>query len=317
MNAIKNKFKLAEDKKSELPNSATKITNKEQFYRQAFSRNVGILSETQQLELSNTRVAIPGLGGVGGAHLQTLARLGVGGFHLADFDSFEVANFNRQVGARSSTLGKDKIEVASTDALDINPFLEIKRFNAGINKDNIDEFLSGVDIVVDSLDIFALETRRLLFSTAREKGIPVITTGPLAFTAPMLIFMPNSMTFDEYFGLSDDMSPDEMLLSFQIGLAPNLKYLSQFIPGSISYEKKAGPSLGLTCSLAVSMAATEVIRIIFNKKGIRAAPYYVQFDLLNQKIRKGYLPWGNRNPIQKIKYLIAKRKFLTTKKNRK
>jgi tRNA A37 threonylcarbamoyladenosine dehydratase len=55
-------------------------------YAQAFDRNIGWVTEPEQQLLRAKRIAIAGLGGVGGAHLLTLARLGIGGFHLADFD---------------------------------------------------------------------------------------------------------------------------------------------------------------------------------------------------------------------------------------
>ena len=70
-------------------------------YDLAFSRNIGWVTRDEQHDLRDKRVAIAGMGGVGGSHLLTLTRLGIGGFHLADFDTFELANFNRQAGAGS------------------------------------------------------------------------------------------------------------------------------------------------------------------------------------------------------------------------
>jgi len=80
-------------------------------YNHAFSRNIGWLTEDEQQRLRGARVAIAGLGGVGGFHLLTLARLGVGRFNIADLDRFELANFNRQAGASVSSLGRPKVEV--------------------------------------------------------------------------------------------------------------------------------------------------------------------------------------------------------------
>ncbi len=78
-------------------------------YADAFSRNIGWLTRSEQASLVNKSVAIAGMGGVGGNHLLTLARLGVGRFHIADFDTFEIHNFNRQVGATVSHLGRSKV----------------------------------------------------------------------------------------------------------------------------------------------------------------------------------------------------------------
>ena len=64
-------------------------------YHQAFSRNIGWVTAEEQELLRHKRVAIAGMGGVGGIHLLTLARLGIGAFHIADFDVFDIVNFNR------------------------------------------------------------------------------------------------------------------------------------------------------------------------------------------------------------------------------
>src|SRR5437870_7814832 len=97
-------------------------------YEEAFSRNIGWVTEAEQQVLRGKRVAIAGLGGVGGVHLLTLARLGIGKFNIADFDRFDLANFNRQIGATMPTLGRSKVEVLATMAKEINPELEIQTF---------------------------------------------------------------------------------------------------------------------------------------------------------------------------------------------
>src|SRR3954451_14653210 len=113
-------------------------------YDEAFSRNIGWVTEWEQQILRTKRVAIAGMGGVGGLHLLTLARLGIGAFNISDMDVFETVNFNRQVGASIGTLGRPKVDVMAGMALDINPTAEIRRFPNGINDDNIDDFLNGV-----------------------------------------------------------------------------------------------------------------------------------------------------------------------------
>ena len=112
-------------------------------YKQAFSRNLGLVSHEEQEKLKASTVAIAGMGGVGGDYLITLARTGIGGFHVADFDHFELANFNRQYGATLSHLGRKKSETMMGLSLDINPELHIKTFPEGITQDNLDDFLSG------------------------------------------------------------------------------------------------------------------------------------------------------------------------------
>ena len=143
-------------------------------------------------------VAIPGMGGVGGVHLMTLARLGVGGFAIADADEFSVANFNRQYGANSNTVGSCKATTMADFAKSINPEVQLNVFTELVTKNNVDQFLSGVDILIDSVDFFSIDARRLNFREAKKRGIWAITAGPIGFSTAWLVFDPNGMSFDDY-----------------------------------------------------------------------------------------------------------------------
>ena len=156
-------------------------------YHTAFSRNIGWVTEKEQLILKNKKVAIGGLGGVGGSHLIVLSRMGVGKFHISDLDVFEIANFNRQYGACISTLNKPKAEIMERTIKEINPEAEVTNFHHGITMDNLEEFLKDVDIYVDSLDIFALEIRRAVFARCYELGIPTITAAPMGMGTAMYL----------------------------------------------------------------------------------------------------------------------------------
>src|SRR3954470_546342 len=115
-------------------------------YAAAFDRNIGWLTDWEQQTLRAKRVAIAGMGGVGGFHLLTLARLGVGGFSIADFDRFDVENFNRQVGANMGTIGRPKVEVLAEMARAINPDMDLRLFAQGVQDSDIDQFLDGADL---------------------------------------------------------------------------------------------------------------------------------------------------------------------------
>lgn len=283
------------------------LNTREEYMAEAFSRNIGILTQTEQDKLADAKVAIPGMGGVGGVHLITMTRSGVGKFHIADFDTYEPVNINRQFGARVPDFGRSKIEVMKEQALSINPYLEIKKFHEGINKSNIDDFLDGVQVVIDGLDFFAFDIRRLLFNRAREKGIYVITAGPLGFSSAMLIFSPyEGMSFDEYFNIVDGMELQDKYLSFALGLAPGATHIKYMDLSRVDLESEAGPSLNIACQICGGMAATEAVRIILNKGKVKSVPHFFQFDPYVQKYRKGKLRMGNRNPVQRIKMIIVK-----------
>ena len=130
-------------------------------YETAFSRNIGWVTEREQQVLRYKRVAIAGLGGVGGRHLLTLTRLGIQNFNIADLDVFDVANLNRQLGADMTSVGRPKIEVMSELARSVNPDLDLRIFPDGVSESNLDAFLDDVDLYVDGLDFFALPARRM------------------------------------------------------------------------------------------------------------------------------------------------------------
>ncbi|MCB9980533.1 MAG: ThiF family adenylyltransferase, partial [Rhodospirillales bacterium] len=164
-------------------------------YKEAFSRNLGLLTPHEQDLLKSKKVAIAGMGGVGGVHLQTLARMGISNFHIADMDVFELANFNRQAGAMVSTLHLPKADVLKRMAEDINPECKITVFSEGVTDENMEAFLDGVDVYVDGLDFFVLDVRARLFEKCREKGIPAVTVGPIGISSACLIFHPKGMSF--------------------------------------------------------------------------------------------------------------------------
>ncbi len=159
-------------------------------YTAAYARNIGWVTSSEQSILRSQRVAIAGLGGVGGSHLLTLTRLGIGAFTLADFDIFEIANFNRQAGAALSTLDRKKTDVLVEHALDINPELDLKIFSEGIDRHNTDQFLAGADLYLDGLDFFTLQTRRAVFDRCARLGIPAVTAAPLGMGVALLNFLP-------------------------------------------------------------------------------------------------------------------------------
>lgn len=274
-------------------------------YDAAFSRNLGWLTATEQQQLRSKCIAIAGLGGVGGSHLLTLSRLGIGAFKLADFDTFDVPNFNRQAGAMVSTLGQPKVEVLTRMASDINPELKIDTFPAGVNDENLDTFLQGVDLYVDSLDFFAFDARRKMFAACAAKGIPAITAAPLGMGTAMLIFMPGRMTFEEYFRL-EGRDEFEQGIRFLLGLAPARLHMSYLVdPSRIDLANRKGPSTGMACQLCAGIAATNALKILLNRGDILAAPKGLHFDAYRNLYRQTWLPFGNNGLLQQLKIRLA------------
>jgi molybdopterin/thiamine biosynthesis adenylyltransferase len=278
-------------------------------YDEAFSRNLGWVTLAEQQVLRTKRVAIAGLGGVGGLHLTTLARLGVGSFALAESDSFEVANFNRQFGATMSSVGRPKLDVMVEMARDINPELDIRVFAHGVNADNVVDFLSGVDVYVDGLDFFAFEARRITFAACAKLGVPATTAAPLGMGVALLNFLPSGMTFEEYFQL-DGQPEHEQALRFLLGLSPTLLQRPYLVdPSRVDLDSGRGPSTVMACQLCAGVAATEVLKILLKRGKVRAAPYGFHFDAYRNKAVKTWRPLGNRNPVQRLALAIARRQL--------
>jgi molybdopterin/thiamine biosynthesis adenylyltransferase len=270
-------------------------------YIEAFSRNIGLVSDAEQAKLRATTVAIAGLGGVGGAHVMALARLGVGRFTVADLDRFELANMNRQVGAITGTLGRSKVEVVAEMVTAINPTATIREFKSGIDIDNIDDFLDGAIVAVDGIDFFNIAARRLLFRRARARGVYALTSAPIGFSATLQVFSPTGMSYDEYFDLDDRLPIPEQILRFGLGLAPKMTQRAYFPPRRLDLRQGRAPFLGSACLLSAALVATEVANLVLKRRAPRVAPEYFQFDPLVQQYKRGQLRWGNRGPIQRLK----------------
>jgi len=270
-------------------------------YDHLFSRNIGIVSESEQKVLRDSTVAIAGLGGVGGVYATTLARMGVGCFHIADFDVFEPGNFNRQQGARMSTLNRPKAEVIKEMILDINPTAKINLFSDGLTRENATQFLAGANVVMDGLDAFALVARRLLYGESEKRDLYVCASGPLGLTATLHVFGPGSMRFEDYYDFRSCNTFEEEMAAFLVGTSPALLQHGQMDMSKVSFKSGAAPSFVTAVQLCAGLACTEVMKILTKKCKPRLAPRYFQFDAYNLRLAKRYLWMGNRNPIQRLK----------------
>lgn len=282
-------------------------------YMEAFSRNIGWVTEWEQLELRGKRVAIAGMGGVGGVHMLTLARLGIGAFHVADMDDFDLANFNRQIGATMDTVGLAKVDVLETMAHAINPEAKIVKFAQGIDERNIDAFLAGVDLFVDGFDFFVLDIRAKVFARCAELGIPAVTAAPIGVGTAYLVFMPGGMTFEDYFGLQG-LSTEQQYVNFLMGLVPKALHRSYLMdPTRLDLAGKKGPSSVMACQLCAGAMGAEALKILLGRGRVRAAPYYHQFDAYRG--RWAVARRWRRNPLERLKLKLAYKGFARLSEN--
>ena len=142
--------------------------------REEFSRMGLLLGEEALSRLEGARVAVFGLGGVGGYTVEALARAGIGKLDLIDSDTVSLSNRNRQILATRSTLGLPKTEAAKRRVLDINEEAQVTTWELFYNADTADMIDLGMyDYIVDAID--TVTAKLLLIQRAHEAGTPIIS----------------------------------------------------------------------------------------------------------------------------------------------
>ncbi len=137
-------------------------------------RTAMMLGEEGVERLRAARVAVFGIGGVGGYAAEALARSGVGEMHLVDADRVSLSNINRQIIATHKTVGQYKTEAARDRILEINPDAHVFCYNVFFGEDNSSLFdFSSFDYVVDCID--SLSSKILLITLAKEAGCEIIS----------------------------------------------------------------------------------------------------------------------------------------------
>lgn len=276
-------------------------------YDLAFSRNNGITNIEEQRRLKNATFAIAGMGGVGGDYLITLARAGVGNFKISDFDDFEMGNFNRQYGATMSSIGRKKMDIMRELTLDINPDARIETFGDGVNPNNIEDFLQGVDVFVDAIEFFEIEAHKLIIDACLERNIPAVFGVPLGFGVGVLIYTSTGMSFDDYFDLDYSAPLEHQVLKMSLGCAPAGFHLKYVDPFSVDLGNRKAPSIAAGCKLATGIVITQAIMALLHPNELKPIPHYTCYDARLNRLKNGYLWLGNKNPIQKLKFSLAKK----------
>ena len=140
-----------------------------------FSRTERLLGSEAMERLRSARVAVFGVGGVGGYVAEALARSGVGALDLIDNDTVNLTNINRQIIALHSTVGRDKVEVMKERIADINPQCKVYAHKCFYLPENKDEFdFKAYTYVVDAVDTVAAKIQ--LVMQADEAGVPIISS---------------------------------------------------------------------------------------------------------------------------------------------
>ncbi len=140
-----------------------------------FARTRILLGKEVMRYLASCRVAVFGLGGVGGHAAEAVVRSGIGSLDLIDGDTVEHSNLNRQLIALESTIGRQKVDAAASRFLDINPDLDVVGHACFFHRENAETFdLSRYDYIIDAID--DVPSKILLIERAYQAGTPIISS---------------------------------------------------------------------------------------------------------------------------------------------
>jgi len=270
----------------------------ENLYKRIFSRNMGILTESEQDKLRDSTIAIAGAGGVGGLLAERLIRVGVGQLKIVDPEAFEESNLNRQFSSSMLNLGKNKAEAVFMQIKDINPEANIHYSKSGITTESDARLLvNDCDLVIDEMDFGLFRESILLQRAARRRGIYYIFTTAIGFGALIAIFDPEGCTLEEYNNLPRDVDLNDVD-QLTVPLERICPVMPSYFTGDIMQEmgdiveeivsgKRPGPTTSIGVGLASILAANEAVNIILRRRDIATAPEYTYIDLLDRKFIVG------------------------------
>lgn len=195
-----------------------------EMYWSWVDRNLGIISKAEQEKLSRSTVCIAGCGGMGGLVAVQLARIGVGHLKIADNQTFELSNGNRQYSCRMDTIGKSKALSTFHDIKRVvGDMVEVDVFPNGVNADNATDFVRGGDLILDEIEFYEISARISLHKAARSAKIPVLNCNVVGFGTRIFLFTPDSMTMEEFLEADEEAVVDRAAITRLIQrLAPRL-----------------------------------------------------------------------------------------------
>ena len=233
-------------------------------YWEIASRQMSIVTRSEQERFKDAKITVIGCGGIGGETIEMLARMGIGELVLVDEDAYDLSNLNRQTLATITDLGLVKSEVAAEKVRQVNPYVKTTTFNEHVDQTNIDKVIGDSNIVIDALD--NVLTRVIVSRKAAENGIPYIHGAIHGTLGQITVFLPNSeKTYEEMFNLPSVGKElnDETVEA--------LKNVTSGVP----------PVIGPTPNLIGCLEAMEAYKIITGVGKVTVAPKILTFDLLD------------------------------------
>jgi tRNA threonylcarbamoyladenosine dehydratase len=245
------------------------ITKTGDFYKEMVDRNIGVVTSEEQERLRNACVAVAGCGGIGGLSAEELVRLGVGRVKIADHDTFAVHNLSRQTGSTTANIGQNKADVLGRHFKEINPGLRLDIFREGVLPENTEKFLEGAEAVIDGTDFSNIKATVNMYRAARQKNLCVFCPNAIGFGINILVFGPNTVSLEDYLGLSFAAKARQALTK----LVPYLpSYIDPGIVQKVVDEEINLPNIATPQYLATSIAVSEVVMMLLGRVKPPAGP---------------------------------------------
>lgn len=250
-----------------------------------------MISNGEQAALSHARIAIAGVGGVGGRLATRLAALGVKSFAIADPDTFDVTNINRQEGADHTTVGQLKVDVIAERILAIAPDAIVDTWPDGINSNNVEDFVRGAHLSVEGADYLRPGIGVRLARASRSAGIPMVLGVEVGFGAFTTWFDPaSSRTYERFLGFGDDVSPDAMDANkMQADFRRWVPHVPRYVQLSVMEDVAAGrmpaPAIAPAVDLCGAMLSTLTFELVIGQPGQKPAPAIVYTDVRERRTR--------------------------------
>lgn len=173
-----------------------------------YLRNSSTYGIDEQIRLLKSRVAMLGLGGLGGHVLEILARAGVGGICAADGDEFQPSNLNRQLLCTQRSINGYKAAAAAARVQLVNPAVDFEPVAADLDEELMERFLVGADLAVDALG--GLKDRPALLHQAAKAGIPLVTAAVAGQAGYVATVLPGATGPADLFGAGGDAAENAL-----------------------------------------------------------------------------------------------------------
>jgi molybdopterin/thiamine biosynthesis adenylyltransferase len=242
------------------------------YFERTARNQFWVNGEIGQERIRKLKIAVAGLGGMGGQIADSLARVGVGHLRIADPDHVELTNINRQLVATQETIGQSKTEVAEQQLRRVSKDFELVAYRQGVCEEMIEEFVEGCDAIVDEIDVFALDKKVLLHRAARKRGIPLYSAYIIGLGTHFYKFHGEQYTLEHFLNEGPEVwkkpSADYLLERFG---QPFTRYIDAETKRRYSEQiaTRGTPIFGPAALLGQSLVTTRLIVDLLHTQGVK------------------------------------------------